>query len=368
MADHPLGDPRMLAVAALGAALLGLVLGPGQRLERGPGRRAKLAYFAAGLLLAATLLALLADLRTFGLGWLLLMPLVAQARILLSAGGAAAVAALCLALLAGHAAVLGGPRAAIEVTLGIGTGVLFVLLFTDFALRESRARQESERLRAELERAHRRLARFAVQAEELAAERERTRFAREIHDSLGHYLTVVNVQLEAAALVLAERPDEARQRIGRGRDLIREGLAEVRRSVAALRASPLDGRTLPEALEGLAAEAAASGRLAVSLQVEGPVEALDGETALTLYRAAPEGLTNVRKHSGAARARLTLAADGGRVRLAVADDGAGCPAGLPEGRGLGLVGLRERVALLGGELRVRSSPGQGLSLEVEVPG
>jgi len=372
--DRPLSDPRLLGILALGGVLVALVFGPGQSVERTGSTTRRALYFGGALGVAAALLALLAALGTFGLGWLLLVPLVAQARIALGAPGTAVVAVAALALLAGHAAVLGGLRAALDVSLGVGAGFLFVVFFTDFALRASRARAESERLRGQLEGAHRRLAAFALQAEDLAAERERTRLARELHDSLGHYLTVVGVQLEAAALAVDARPTEARDRITRAIELTRRSLAEVRRSVGALRAAPLAGRTLPEALEGLAREAA--GDLAVELTVDVPDGEGDAsfppEVALTLFRVAQEGLTNVRKHAHASRAFITLRREGCRARLTVADDGVGISIPKADSEsstegGFGLTGLRERVTFAGGSLRVESAAGRGLTLEAEVP-
>lgn len=373
-ADRPLGDPGLLGILALGTVLVALVFGPGQSVERAGSTTRRALYFGAALGIAAALLALLAALGTFGLGWLLLVPVVAQARIALGTPGTAAVAAVALALLAGHAAILGGVRAALEVALGVGAGFLFVAFFTDFALRASRARAESDRLRVELEATHRRLAAFALQAEELAAERERTRLARELHDSLGHYLTIIGVQLEAAAFAVDGRPAEARERIGRAVELARKGLAEVRRSVSDLRTAPLAGRTLPEALDSLARDAA--GDLAIELAFDLAAGEDDApfppEVALTLYRVAQEGLTNVRKHAHAAHARVTLRRECGRARLTVADDGVGTSSAAGEAgpltaSGYGLTGLRERLALAGGSLRVESAAGRGFTLEAEIP-
>jgi len=373
-ADRPLSDLGPLGILVLGGLLIALVFGPGQSVERTGSTTRRALYFGVALGVAAALLALLAALGTFGLGWLLLVPLVAQARIALGAPGTAVVAVAALALLAGHAAMLLGLRAAVEVTLGVGAGFLFVAFFTDFALRAGRAHSESERLNRELEGAHRRLAAFALQAEDLAAERERTRLARELHDSLGHYLTVVGVQLEAAALAVEVRPAEARDRIARGIELTRRSLAEVRRAVGALRATPLAGRTLPEALDGLAREAA--GDLAVELAVDladGEGDAsFPPEVALALFRVAQEGLTNVRKHAHASRALVRLRRERGRARLTIADDGVGISNPAAESDrstvgSFGLTGLRERLALAGGTLRVESAAGRGFTLEAEVP-
>jgi signal transduction histidine kinase len=143
-----------------------------------------------------------------------------------------------------------------------------------------------------------------------------------------------------------------------------QGLQEVRRSVAALRASPLEGKSLPAALSDLAAQSGGAG-LTAQLTVSGEPQALSPEAALTLYRAAQEGLTNCRKHSGVTSARLVLEyLPSGRARMTVSDDGAG---GEETAGGFGLLGVRERAQLLGGAVTVQTAPGEGFTLTIEVP-
>ncbi len=244
-------------------------------------------------------------------------------------------------------------------------GIVFVVVFTQVAVSERRTRAEVERLAAELGEANRKLREYAVQAEELATAKERNRVAREIHDSLGHYLTVINVQIEAARAVMQSDRERALDALSKAQTLTQEGLAEVRRSVAALRASPTESRPLPEVVATLVDECRASGILTESL-VTGTPRPLPPQAELTLYRAAQEGLTNVRKHAHASRADLTLDySDAARVRLVVQDNGVG---GNGSSGGFGLLGLRERVQLLGGQVRTRTAAGQGFTLEVEVPG
>jgi signal transduction histidine kinase len=134
--------------------------------------------------------------------------------------------------------------------------------------------------------------------------------------------------------------------------------------VAALRVTPSQHQLLPEALAELVASAQAAG-LPTTVAVLGAVRPLDPLEEHALYRAAQEGLTNARKHAQAASATVTLDfGDAHRVRLTVADDGRG--ASTTEG-GFGLVGLRERVQLVGGSLTLQTAPGAGLALIVEVP-
>jgi signal transduction histidine kinase len=228
----------------------------------------------------------------------------------------------------------------------------------------SQAMVQAERARAALDEANRRLRDYAAQSEELATARERNRIAREIHDGLGHYLTTIHMQIQAARGILATDRERAEQTLARAQQLAHEALGDVRRSVGALRAAA-DHPSLPAALAALA-EAAHDAGLPTTFTMQGVERPLDPPEEQALYRAAQEGLTNARKHAAAAHAALTL--DFGqpdRVRLTVADDGRG--ATTTDG-GFGLVGLRERVQLVGGSLNVKTAPGAGLTLIAEVPG
>src|SRR5258708_3470428 len=150
---------------------------------------------------------------------------------------------------------LGWPRNARFFAVGI----VCVGVFSYFAISERASRAEVERLAAELQAANQKLREHAAQVEELATAKERNRLAREIHDSLGHYLTVINMQLEAAQVLAPADPERARAALGKAQSLAQEGLADVRRSVAALRADPVSGRPLTEAMAELVKESQAAG-------------------------------------------------------------------------------------------------------------
>lgn len=229
----------------------------------------------------------------------------------------------------------------------------------------SRAILDAERARDALDAANQQLRAYAAQREELAAERERNRIARDIHDGLGHYLTTIHMQIQAAQAVLDRDRPRAEQTLTKAQHIAQEALGDVRRSVRALRLGPSEHQPLPQVLAGLAAATQASG-LAVSLAVLGAPRPLGVQAEQAIVRAAQEGLTNVQKHATAARATLTLDYQNpSRVRLLVRDDGRG--AERTDG-GFGLVGLRERVQVLGGCVAVATAPGSGLTLTVEVPG
>jgi signal transduction histidine kinase len=243
---------------------------------------------------------------------------------------------------------------------GISTFVaaLFALVLTLLHVRERRARTE-------VAEANEQLRRYAAEVAELSAAKERNRVARDIHDGLGHHLTVVQMQLQAARAVLGTDPVRADALLDKAQQQSTEALADVRRSVAALR-EPRSADPLPDALRRLASESSSAG-VATEVEVLGSRRELQPELEESLFRVAQEALTNVRKHSGAASARVLLDyGPAGPVRLEVRDDGRGTEAG--NGTGFGLIGLRERVESFGGRLTVDSAAGAGLTLRVELPG
>ncbi len=208
-------------------------------------------------------------------------------------------------------------------------------------------------------------ARLFAHSAQLGALEERNRLAREIHDTLAQGLTAVSLQLESADALLEVEADTARVRnaVQQALLLTRTNLEEARRSVLDLRAAPLEGRTLPKALAELTAQAA----LPVALTVVGQGRPLPPHIEVSVYRVAQEALANVQQHAQATQASLTLTLTPEAVTLEVVDDGQGFDvAAVPEGR-FGLVGLRERVKLMNGRLRLDSSPGKGTRLRIHIP-
>lgn len=244
------------------------------------------------------------------------------------------------------------------------TAILFVVLVTQVRMNEQRSRENAERLTRDLEAANRQLAEYASRAEELAATQERNRLARDIHDNLGHYLTIVNVQIEAARVTCESDPARALDALTKAQDMARKGLNSVRESVAVLRVSPVENRPLEDAIAELVEESRATG-IATEFHLLGESRPVESKSALALYRAAQEGLTNVRKHAHASRVDVTLDfSQPDHIRLSILDDGAGAS---DTSRGFGLMGIRERVQLLDGEFKVETEVGKGFRLEVSIP-
>lgn len=322
-------------------------------------RAAAYLYFAIQIVLSATIIYLLPS----GAIFLITLPLAGQSVVLLSGRGVSAVCGVIFLMMVAPIWWRGGIIPAFIVGMIFLTGMVFVVVFTQIAVNEREARAEVERLAAELSEANLKLREYASQVEELATARERNRLAREIHDSLGHYLTVVNVQIEAARAVIDDRT-RALDVLRKAQSLTQEGLTEVRRSVAALRSPPTENRALTETLAALVDECRAAD-IPAELIVNGEPRDLPSQVELTLYRAAQEGLTNVRKHARASHVTVTLDYLGAKsVRVIIEDDGVG---GDKSKGGFGLLGVRERAQLLGGDVRIRASDRRGFALEVELP-
>jgi signal transduction histidine kinase len=246
----------------------------------------------------------------------------------------------------------------------ITPGIFFVVLVTQIRINEQHAREKAENLTRQLESANRRLTEYASQAEELAATQERNRLAREIHDNLGHYLTIVNVQIEAAKITCKSDPSRALDALNKAQELAKKGLNSVRESVAALRVSPVENRPLDDAIAELIEETRASG-VVIDFKIIGNIRPVESKSALALYRVVQEGLTNVRKHASASRVDVALDfSQMDMIRLTLRDDGIGAA---DTSGGFGLIGLRERVHLLDGEFKVETQPGRGFVLEVTLP-
>ncbi|MDQ2716624.1 MAG: sensor histidine kinase [Chloroflexota bacterium] len=230
-----------------------------------------------------------------------------------------------------------------------------------------------EQSRSALDAAHTQLLEYAAQMEDLAATRERNRIAREIHDTRGHYLTGLAVQLETATK-LEERGDPGlHAELIEARRVAKECLAEVRYSVAALRPAGATGGSLEIDLRRLIFEFEMVSRdIEVTTDLEGSTGEVAAELRLTLYRCAQEALTNIRKHADATKVLLRLRIDEQQAELTVLDNGlartsvAGAD---PDAHtpGFGLRGVHERVALLGGSAHAAAELERGWRFEVLIP-
>jgi len=232
------------------------------------------------------------------------------------------------------------------------------------ALRQTQlANRRAHDLLAEVREANERLQELSATNQRLAVAQERERIAREMHDALGHRLTVAVVQLEGARRLIPRDPERAAGMVDEMRQQLKDGLAEVRETVAALR-SPVHG-TLEASLARLVAAFEGATELDVQLHLPDTLPDLDADARHALYRVCQEALTNVQRHATARRVRISLDVVGDELVLRVDDDGRGFPEEVAPGR-FGLGGIAERIASLSGTMELATRPGGGARLEVRL--
>jgi signal transduction histidine kinase len=216
--------------------------------------------------------------------------------------------------------------------------------------------------RARMEREIRRLEAEARRAEE----EERRRIGRELHDEAGQSMLLLRLQLE---LIEREAPAPLRPRLAETRAIAERAVAELRRLVAALSPAVLERLGLKSALRQLAARFRKTHPASLRLRISPSCEHLPMPTQEVIYRVAQECLQNIAKHSRATQVNISLGSADKSIRLSVADNGAGYCAETARNQPMsfGVAGMRERAALLGGTLAVRSAPGEGTRITLQLP-
>ncbi|MEG3849707.1 response regulator [Microcoleus sp. herbarium19] len=201
--------------------------------------------------------------------------------------------------------------------------------------------------------------------EEMAAIEERNRIAREIHDSLGHSLTALNVQLQAAASLLLSDPAQAQSFLAQAQRLGTTAMQEVRQSVRALRADEQVEQPLEETIATLAEEFRQVTGITPNADIH-LMKSLSVSISKTIYRIVQEAFTNISKYAKATQVQIKLITTGDRVCLEIKDNGRGfCLDGVTGG--FGLRGMQERIAALDGEFHLTTAPGSGCKIKVEIP-
>ncbi|MEN8172200.1 MAG: sensor histidine kinase [Chloroflexota bacterium] len=260
-----------------------------------------------------------------------------------------------------------GTQAAIYSLPIYAGGYIFFAAFAASTAKAERARAESQALLGELREAHKKLQVYAAQAESLAVAEERNRMAREMHDTLGHRLTVAIVQLEGAQRLTAEDPSRAVEIMGTVHQQMREALGELRSTVATLR-EPLEADlSLTSALKRLGDDFQKATEIEVKMIFAYNLPEFPDAYRVAIYRGAQEGLTNIQRHAQADSIHLRLALDDvDGVRLQVSDNGIGIPADAQK-MGFGLLGLQERAEQLNGEMRLEANPDGGAQICLCLP-
>ncbi len=315
------------------------------------------------LLIQTTLAFTIISLAKSGLILLITMALVSQAAMLLSQKLLFLFCGIILSIIIFPIAQKATLITTITATSVYLAGISFVVVFTQTAVAEKKARIELEKTASKLNFANQQLCQYLVQAEELTLTKERNRLAGELHDSLGHHLTIINLQLEIARSTLKGDNDQPLNAINKAKQMTQVALTDLRQAVVRLRSSPLDGQSLIDALEKLVLQTSNTA-IKTELEILGTPQLLSPQAELTIYRTVQEALTNACKYSQATIINVLL--DFSlleKIKLTVKDNGIGTNnlAG-----GFGLLIIKERVELLGGKLEIDTNITKGFILDLEL--
>jgi signal transduction histidine kinase len=243
--------------------------------------------------------------------------------------------------------------------LTFGLALVFVVKLVRSLLSESKQRSQ-------LSQSNETLHHYALQIEALAAVQERNRIAREIHDSLGHVLTALNVQLQTAVRLWKTNPEQAEHFLTQSKQLGDTAMKEVRRSVGSLRQESKTEASLHVALEALVKDFYHSTGIDLQTQILLDDSSLSPPMVKTLYRIMQESLTNICKHSQATRVTINLSEGLDWVYLLIEDNGKGFRLDSTP-TGFGLLGMQERVRDLKGKFHIDSQPTAGCRIKVSLP-
>ena len=235
---------------------------------------------------------------------------------------------------------------------------LIVGYFIHLLMKQLTAQQKA------LEDANARLVDYASTLEDLTISRERNAMARELHDTVAHTLSGLSVQLETTRAYLDVDPNTAKTMLDRSLRVTRSGLQDTRRALKSLRATPLDDLGLINALKDIAQNTAQRGNLQLDLHLPHYELHLSQAYEQVIYRIAQEALTNILNHANAAKIGVSLIRHDGEIHLMISDDGSGFEPEQQYGDHFGLVGMRERAELVGGEVHIKSETEKGTQVQL----
>ncbi|HSD84295.1 MAG TPA: sensor histidine kinase [Anaerolineae bacterium] len=245
--------------------------------------------------------------------------------------------------------------------------IAFVLIFVWLFNRQNQAREEAQNAWRELDAAHRQLTEYAAQVEDLTLTSERQRMARELHDTLSQGLAGLVLQLEAIDSHLSRGNASKAQAITQqAMERARSTLADARRAIDDLRSGDLAALDLETAVYQEADRFTAATGIVCDLTIVLPT-ALPGTVQANTLRVVAEALTNIARYAQAQHVTVNLSPVDQSLAVEVCDDGVGFDPALVGAGHYGLIGLRERTRLIGGTLDIKSTPGQGTTLKVQLP-
>lgn len=238
--------------------------------------------------------------------------------------------------------------------------ILYLIMAMRLAEKENeRVRQLNSRLdkaNDELREANEKLEEYSRTVEKMSQTRERNRLAREIHDTLGHTLTGLISSMDACLALIDDSKDDTKKILNKARDVARQGMVDVRRSVSALRPDALESLSLEEAVQRIMREMSETANVQFSSVIDLEGLHFDDDEEDTIYRIVQESITNAVSHGQATQIAVELKKAYGVVDILICDNGRGCPG---YKKGFGLVHMQERAGLLGGTVEFDGADGLG---------
>ncbi|MBE9045999.1 sensor histidine kinase [Pleurocapsales cyanobacterium LEGE 10410] len=243
-------------------------------------------------------------------------------------------------------------------TLVFGLGIFFVLQLTNKVLSERQIRQK-------LANANEQLQKYAQTIEELAIVQERNRIARDIHDSLGHALTSLNIQMQTAVKLWDKEPVQAHSFLTQAQSLGKMAMQEVRKSVSTLREDAREERPLEARIETLVDDYRKGTGLSICTNICS-CDTVTKPVAKTIYRTVQEALTNIFKYAEATEVRIKLKTTSEELCLTVEDNGKGFDP-QQKSSGFGLRGMQERTTSVNGQFQLTTAQGKGCRIKIKIP-
>ncbi|MBE9029089.1 sensor histidine kinase [filamentous cyanobacterium LEGE 11480] len=236
--------------------------------------------------------------------------------------------------------------------------LIFLHLLMNALLAERHSRQQLATANAQLRD-------YAMQVEQVATLQERTRVAREIHDAIGHSLTALHLNLNAAAGLWSAEPQQAKTLLDEATALSQVALKEIRTSIAALRSDPLQGKALTNLIQNLITQLEQTTSITANVNINLPPNLPEAQKTTT-YRITQEAITNIIKHAEATVVDIQLQSDRQHLQLLIQDNGQGFDQ-QENTSGFGLRGMNERILALGGNLTIDSTIGNGCRIQMQLP-
>jgi signal transduction histidine kinase len=246
----------------------------------------------------------------------------------------------------------------LSFVLVFGLALLFVLLLMNAVISERQSREK-------LAIANEKLRQYALQIENQATLEERNRIAREIHDSLGHSLTALNLQLETGLKLWQSNPTKAQAFLAKAKELGSKALQDVRESVSTMRSHPLQEQSLEQAIASLAENVQRSTGVAPICQIH-LSHRIPVEVSTAIYRIVQESFTNICKYAQATEIKLEITTTKNSLQVTISDNGIGFDL-TQNTTGFGLQSMRDRTLALGGYFNINSAPGSGCKITATIP-